>query len=54
MMWKYIFIEFCEKLLVCSIRNSNSSISINHIFGNLMELEGISTKDLHTKTYFMS
>jgi hypothetical protein len=23
-------------------------------FANLMELEGISTKDLHTKTYFMS
>jgi hypothetical protein len=31
-----------------------SEISINHIFANLMELEGISTKDLYTKTYFMS
>jgi hypothetical protein len=26
----------------------------NHIFANLMELEGISTKDVYTKTYFMS
>jgi hypothetical protein len=29
-------------------------ISINHIFANLKELEGISTKDVYTKTYFMS
>ena len=29
-------------------------ISINHIFAYLMELEGISTVDLYTKTYFMS
>jgi hypothetical protein len=28
--------------------------AINHIFANLMELEGISTKDVFTKTYFMS
>jgi hypothetical protein len=35
------------------IRNSKTWISINHIFANLMELEGISTEDLDTKTYFM-
>jgi hypothetical protein len=28
-------------------------LSINHIFAYLMELEGISTEDLYTKTYFM-
>jgi hypothetical protein len=28
-------------------------VSINHIFAYLMELEGISTVDLYTKTYFM-
>ena len=27
---------------------------MNHIFAKLMELEGISTKDLYTKTYCMS
>jgi hypothetical protein len=39
---------------LCIIRNSKTWISINHIFANLMELEGISTKDLYTKTDVMS
>jgi hypothetical protein len=35
-------------------RNSKTWISINHIFPNLMQLEGISTEDLDAKSYFMS
>ena len=41
------------EIIVCTIRNSKTWISINHIFAYLMELEGISTVDLYTKTYFM-
>jgi hypothetical protein len=53
-MWKHIFIEFWGKLLSCPIRNSKTWISINHIFANLKQIEGISTGDLDTKTYLMS
>jgi hypothetical protein len=41
-------------ITVGHIRNSKTWISINHIFANLMQLEGISTADLDTKTYLMS
>ena len=41
------------EIIVCTIRNSKTWIPINHIFANLMALEGISTEDLDTKTYFM-
>ena len=53
-MWKHIFIEFWGKLLSCPIRNFKTWISINHIFANLIQIEGISTGDLDTKTYLMS
>jgi hypothetical protein len=53
-MWKHIFIEFWGKLLSCPIRNSKTWISINHIFANLKQIEGISTGDLDTKAYLMS
>ena len=32
-----------------AIAHEGSGELINHIFANLMELEGISTKDLYTK-----
>jgi hypothetical protein len=39
---------------MCScVATLGNGISINHIFAYLMELEGISTVDLYTKTYFM-
>jgi hypothetical protein len=34
---------------VMAIAHEGSGELINHIFANLMELEGISTKDLYTK-----
>ena len=48
-MWNHICIVFWGKLLSCPIRNSETLISINHIFANLIILEGISTRDLDTK-----
>jgi hypothetical protein len=42
------------KIIVLNYRNSKTWISINHIFAYFMELEGISTEDLYTKTYIMS
>jgi hypothetical protein len=53
-MWKHIFIEFWGKLLSCHIRNSKTWISINHIFANEIQIEGITTGDIDTKTYLMS
>ena len=47
----YIYWDLGE-IIVWTIRNSKTWISINHIFAYLMELEGISTVDLYTKTYF--
>ena len=48
-MWKHIFDEFWGKLQKFQDLNINKSY-----FANLMELEGLSTKDLDTNTYFMS
>ena len=47
------FLLSLGEIIVCTIRNSKTWISINHIFAYLMELEGISTVDLYRKTYFM-
>ena len=48
----YIYWIFGENL-VMAITNSKSWKSINHIFANLIELEGISNEDLDAKTYFI-
>ena len=42
------------EIIVVHHQKFQTWISINHIFANLMELEGISTKDVYTQTYCMS
>ena len=56
-MWKndveaYIYWVLVE-IIVLYHKKFKTWISINHIFAYLMELEGISTVDLYTKTYCM-
>ena len=53
-MWKHKINEFWGKLQLQPTKIPRLQISINHICSNLMQLEGISTKHLDTKSYLMS
>jgi hypothetical protein len=51
----YIYWVLEEIIVVYHQKFQDLNINKSYIcFANLMELEGISTKDLYTKTYFMS